>query len=87
VTGTALALKPPIPKGGVVLVWVYQTCSHDVGRRPRIEACPGRGCHLQKWTDATRWAVLLPMRIHMQCRSAELTGRRYLAVKPILFMS
>ena len=32
-------------------------------------------------------AVLLPMRIHMHCRSADLTGRRYLAVKPILFMS
>src|SRR5258705_7591630 len=27
------------------------------------------------------------MRIHMQCRSAELAGRRNLSVKPILFMS
>src|SRR5258706_12045273 len=72
---------PPIPEGrgrarlGLPNLW------------SRVEALPDCAGHFRKWTDSAKGAILLPMRIHMQPCSAELAGRRYLAVKPILFMS
>ena len=77
---------PLSPKGGVVLVWV---CCCQPMSDSALEWKRGpTGWPFPKMDKLREGgAVLLPVRIHMQRCSAELAGRRYLAVKPILFMS
>jgi hypothetical protein len=76
VTGTALALKPPYPR---------RAGSCSIGFAKLV--VKGRSVARLRWPFPKMDGLLLPMRIHMQRCSAELAGRRYLAVKPILFMS
>jgi hypothetical protein len=77
---------PLSPKGGVVLVWVHRTCCQPMSDgAPRSKRNPAALAISENGRSLRGGAVLLP--IHMQRCSAELSGRRYLAVKPVLFMS
>jgi hypothetical protein len=78
---------PLSPKGGVVLVWVQQLVVSRCRMVPQGPSVTRLRWPFPKMDGLREGAVLPPVRIHMQPYSAELSGRRYLAVKPVLFVS
>ena len=78
---------PLSPKGWVVLVWVQQTCCQPMSDGVPASMRGPAALAISVMDGLREGAVLLPVRIHTQRCSAEPSGRRYLAVEPVLFMS